>query len=228
MNTPLDVPNSRSRPPPALRNAQLDFFADEADSSVFELFESAILIVARSLDEQRPAFSELESRGLLLGLRLGSEQRGRASVPAALCADRDRATGRVGVAPSRQRSGTDDASPRSARPRGNGGTGAQRRCCAHAAWSARRRHAAFLHAALSRSRRNCAPTTAGAGARSREAPGYDSRIRALHHRARDPKSTGSCIGQRGVPARTGAFASLGRGREDRRCRRRSHRLAPHP
>jgi len=66
MNTPLDVPNSRSRPPPASGNAQLDFFADEADSSVFELFESAILIVARSLDDQRPAFSELEAAGFSL------------------------------------------------------------------------------------------------------------------------------------------------------------------
>ena len=66
MNSPLDVTNTRSRPPPALRNAQLDFFADESDSSVFRLFESAILIVTSSVDEQRPAFSELENAGFYL------------------------------------------------------------------------------------------------------------------------------------------------------------------
>src|SRR6478752_6144437 len=63
MNSPLELTNSRSRPPRALRDAQLDYAADESDSGVFKLFESAILVVARSPDELRPAFSELESAG---------------------------------------------------------------------------------------------------------------------------------------------------------------------
>jgi len=65
MNSPLDVTNSRprSRPPRALRDARLDCAADESDSGVFKLFESAILVLVRSPDEFRPAFSELESAG---------------------------------------------------------------------------------------------------------------------------------------------------------------------
>ncbi len=65
MNSPLDVTNSRSRPtsPPALRDAHLDLAGDERDSIVFKLFESAILVVASSPDELRPALSELESAG---------------------------------------------------------------------------------------------------------------------------------------------------------------------
>ena len=63
MNSPLDVTNSRSRPARALRDAQLDDAGSESDSGVFKLFESAILVVASSPDELRPAFSELESAG---------------------------------------------------------------------------------------------------------------------------------------------------------------------
>ncbi|MEI9953045.1 MAG: HAMP domain-containing sensor histidine kinase [Pseudomonadota bacterium] len=63
MNRPLDVTNSRLRPPGALRDAQLDVAGGETDSGVFTLFESAILIVASSPDELRPAFSELEAAG---------------------------------------------------------------------------------------------------------------------------------------------------------------------
>jgi len=61
MNRPLDVTNSRSTL--ALRDAQLGLAADETDSGVFRLFESAILVVASSPDELRPALSELESAG---------------------------------------------------------------------------------------------------------------------------------------------------------------------
>jgi len=63
MNSPLNVTNSRSRPPRALRDAQLEDAGGESDSGVFKLFESAILVVASSPDELRPAFSELESAG---------------------------------------------------------------------------------------------------------------------------------------------------------------------
>jgi signal transduction histidine kinase len=63
MNGPLDVTNSGLRPPRALRDAQLDFFADQTDSGVFKLFESAVLVVTSSPDELRPAFSELENAG---------------------------------------------------------------------------------------------------------------------------------------------------------------------
>ena len=63
MNSPLEVTNSRSRPPQALRDAQLDLVADETDSGVFELFESAILVVASSPDEFRPTFLELARAG---------------------------------------------------------------------------------------------------------------------------------------------------------------------
>jgi len=63
MNSPLNVTTSRSRPPRALRDAQLDYAADESDSGVFKLFESAILVLASSPDDLRPAFSELERAG---------------------------------------------------------------------------------------------------------------------------------------------------------------------
>jgi len=63
MNSPLNVTTSRSRPPRALRDAQLDYAADESDSGVFKLFESAILVLASSPDDLRPAFSELEGAG---------------------------------------------------------------------------------------------------------------------------------------------------------------------
>jgi signal transduction histidine kinase len=63
MNSPLQVTNSRSCPPRAFLDAQLDFAGDESDSAVFELFESAILVVASSSDELRPALSELETAG---------------------------------------------------------------------------------------------------------------------------------------------------------------------
>ncbi|HKO50048.1 MAG TPA: HAMP domain-containing sensor histidine kinase [Polyangiaceae bacterium] len=63
MNSPLDVTTSRSRPPRAPYDAQPDSTADESDSRVFKLFESAILVVVSSADELRPAFSELEGAG---------------------------------------------------------------------------------------------------------------------------------------------------------------------
>ncbi|MEI9940828.1 MAG: HAMP domain-containing sensor histidine kinase [Pseudomonadota bacterium] len=63
MNSPLDLTNSRLGLPGALRDAQLDLAAEETDSGVFKLFESAILVVTTSPDELRPAFSELESAG---------------------------------------------------------------------------------------------------------------------------------------------------------------------
>jgi len=63
MNRPLDVTNSRLPSPQALRDAPPDSVADETDSGVFQLFESAILVVASSPDELRPALSELESAG---------------------------------------------------------------------------------------------------------------------------------------------------------------------
>jgi len=66
MNRPLDVTNSRLDPPRALRDARLDLLADETDSNVYELFESAILVVARSPDELRPALSELENAGFFV------------------------------------------------------------------------------------------------------------------------------------------------------------------
>jgi len=66
MNSPLDVTNSGSRPAGALRDAQLDFCADESDSGVFKLFESAILVVASDPEQLRPALSELENEGFSL------------------------------------------------------------------------------------------------------------------------------------------------------------------
>ncbi len=46
MNGTLKVTTTRSRPPPALRDARLDFAGDETDSGVFKLFETAVLVVA--------------------------------------------------------------------------------------------------------------------------------------------------------------------------------------
>src|SRR4051812_6549344 len=63
MNRPLDVMSSRLCPTRELRDAPLEFCADETDSGMFELFESAILVVASSPDELRPALAELESAG---------------------------------------------------------------------------------------------------------------------------------------------------------------------
>jgi len=63
MNSPLHVTNPRSRPPGALRDAQLDLVADETNSGVFELLESSILVVARSAEEFRPTFLELSRAG---------------------------------------------------------------------------------------------------------------------------------------------------------------------
>ena len=63
MNSPLDVTTSRSRPPRALRDARLDFAAEETDSGIFKLFESAVLVVASAGDDLRPAFAELEGAG---------------------------------------------------------------------------------------------------------------------------------------------------------------------
>ena len=61
MNGPPDLTNSRTRPARALRDAQLDFLADE--TAVFKLFESAVLVLSSSSAALRPAFSELESAG---------------------------------------------------------------------------------------------------------------------------------------------------------------------
>jgi len=74
MNRPLDVTSSRSRPPQALRDAQLDLLADETDSGVYKLFESAILVVASSPDLLRPALSALESAGFSLIVRSDPSQ----------------------------------------------------------------------------------------------------------------------------------------------------------
>lgn len=63
MNSPLDVTSPRSRPPHALREAKLDFSAEETDSGVFKLFESAVLVVASSGEDLSPALSELENAG---------------------------------------------------------------------------------------------------------------------------------------------------------------------
>ena len=63
MNSPLNVTNPRSRPPLSLRDAQQEVAGVETDSGVFKLFESAILVLASTVDELRPAFSELESAG---------------------------------------------------------------------------------------------------------------------------------------------------------------------
>jgi len=66
MNSPLDVTPTRPRATRSLRDARLDFTADESDSGVFELFESAVLVVVSSPDALRPAFSELEGAGFSL------------------------------------------------------------------------------------------------------------------------------------------------------------------
>lgn len=63
MNSPLNVTNSRPRPPLALRGVELGETEAETDSGVFELFESAVLVIASSPDELRPALSELERAG---------------------------------------------------------------------------------------------------------------------------------------------------------------------
>jgi len=63
MNSPMDLTNSGLRPPGALHDARLDFFADETDSGVFKLFESAVLVLASSPDELRPALDELTNEG---------------------------------------------------------------------------------------------------------------------------------------------------------------------
>ncbi|MES1178415.1 MAG: HAMP domain-containing sensor histidine kinase [Myxococcales bacterium] len=63
MNSPLDVTTPRSRPPPALRDARLDFAADETDSGVFKLFESSVLLVARAGDDLEPALAAVAAAG---------------------------------------------------------------------------------------------------------------------------------------------------------------------
>ena len=63
MNRPLEVTIARSRPPPALHDARLEFAADETDSIVFKLFESAILVVVGGPDGLRAELSELETAG---------------------------------------------------------------------------------------------------------------------------------------------------------------------
>jgi len=68
MNSPLEVTPSRPRDPAprVRRDARLDFAADESDSGVFKLFESAVLVVVSSRDPLRTAFSELETAGFSL------------------------------------------------------------------------------------------------------------------------------------------------------------------
>jgi len=66
MNSPLEVTTARQRAPHALRDARLDFIADEGDSGVFKLFESAVLVVVSSRDALRAACSELETAGFSL------------------------------------------------------------------------------------------------------------------------------------------------------------------
>ena len=64
MNSPLDVTKPRSRPPPrVLREARLEFAADETDSGVFKLFESAVLVVASPGEDLRIALLGLEDAG---------------------------------------------------------------------------------------------------------------------------------------------------------------------
>ncbi|HET7542746.1 MAG TPA: HAMP domain-containing sensor histidine kinase [Polyangiaceae bacterium] len=64
MNGPLDLTNVRSRSVRELRDAQLDQLADETE--VFKLFEAAVLVLASSSAELRPAFTELEGAGFSL------------------------------------------------------------------------------------------------------------------------------------------------------------------
>jgi signal transduction histidine kinase len=63
MNHPLDVTTSRAGPPRALRDARLDLAADETDSKVFKIFESAVLVLASSGEDLEPAFEELTVAG---------------------------------------------------------------------------------------------------------------------------------------------------------------------
>jgi signal transduction histidine kinase len=63
MNSPLDVTTPRSRPPRALRDARLDFAADETDSGIFKLFESSVLLVARAGSDLEPALAAVVSAG---------------------------------------------------------------------------------------------------------------------------------------------------------------------
>jgi signal transduction histidine kinase len=61
MNSPLDV--TTPRPPRTLRDARLDFAADETDSGVFKLFESSVLIVASGGTDLAPALSAVTAAG---------------------------------------------------------------------------------------------------------------------------------------------------------------------
>jgi signal transduction histidine kinase len=63
MNRPLDATISRSRPARALHDARLDFAADETDSKLFKLFESAVLVLASAGADLNATFSELEAAG---------------------------------------------------------------------------------------------------------------------------------------------------------------------
>jgi len=63
MNRPLDVTTPHSSPPYTLRDARLDFAADETDSGVFKLFESSALIVARAGSDLAPALAEVAAAG---------------------------------------------------------------------------------------------------------------------------------------------------------------------
>jgi signal transduction histidine kinase len=64
---------SRSRPPRALRTSP-DFVADETDSGVFQLSDSAVLLLAGDSDDSRPLLRALEEEGFT-GVRVASAAR---------------------------------------------------------------------------------------------------------------------------------------------------------
>jgi len=63
MNRALDVTISRPRPARALRDARLDFAADETDSGMFKLFEASVLVVACEGSDLEPALSAVAAAG---------------------------------------------------------------------------------------------------------------------------------------------------------------------
>jgi signal transduction histidine kinase len=64
MSHPLNRPALRSRPPPALQVA--DFAADETDSGVFQLSDSAVLVLATDGADLRPTTRALEEEGFTI------------------------------------------------------------------------------------------------------------------------------------------------------------------
>jgi signal transduction histidine kinase len=63
MKSPLNATTPRSRTGRALRDARLDFVEEETDSRVFRLFESSVLILARSASDLDPALAAVASAG---------------------------------------------------------------------------------------------------------------------------------------------------------------------